>query len=376
MNIVPEVRKFLAQLGAMMEQECKSTEVGSGPPEELHLELTYKCNSNCSICNIKSLRDNQKGEDLSFEEIRQTVEKSELLKDLNYIVLSGGEPWLHPELLEIVRFFHDRYPKAKMLLLSNLMDKDMVASNLSEIKSAVGLERISIGTSLDGVEKAHDIMRGVEGAFDSLVTTVLMIKKKFPEMYPYFNFTLTPDNSSQIFPVYEWSKKIGGSVSYQVMVQKKETKVYRWNEMLCVNVDTSINKIIQDIWREKQWNEFSPDQVFSNLDILFFLLNFHYMSTYIRSPRRFFPTCPCGEKYAMINPQGDLYFCPVHKDFTAGNIRKDDLDNLWVDRPTAEIRRFINMKTCYCWLSCTNSSMLEAAFFPNKDKIIDKFTKE
>ena len=87
-------------------------------------------------------------------------------------------------------------------------------------------------------------------------------------------------------------------------------------------------------------------------------MSVHYIEKYVLERKRFFHNCPCGEKYAMLDPYGNLYFCPVHKDLVAGNIMKDGFDALWVSKQAEEIRNFFNKKTCHCWLTCTNGSMI------------------
>lgn len=63
-----------------------------------HISLTSKCNNNCIFCfsetNIKKNR--------SFEEIKADLEKG-VTEGCTYLVLSGGEPTIHPDFLKIVK---------------------------------------------------------------------------------------------------------------------------------------------------------------------------------------------------------------------------------------------------------------------------------
>lgn len=368
-RIARKVRGFLSELGDLLESKAPNSDIGKAAPKELHLELTYRCDSDCVMCNLKYLRKTQVAADIGLDDIIKMLQ-TDMLKEIEYIILSGGEPWLNSEFPGIIECFRRRYKDSQILILSNLLNTDLIIDRISEIRSSIGLENISLGSSIDGLKDVHDNIRGVKGAFRSLVDTVLLIRKKYPGLLPTLNFTLIPDNADQIFDVYDWGRQMGLYVSFQVMVQKKETSVFKWTENKLEDVDTGINRIIEDIWERKGWNESIADRLFDNLSILFFLINFHYMAEYLRKPRRFFSDCPCGEKYAMIDPAGNLYFCPVYKDLIAGNIRSESFDSLWYGKKADEIRSFFNKKTCNCWLSCTNGIMLEEAFFPDRDVIM------
>ncbi|HLD29945.1 MAG TPA: radical SAM protein, partial [bacterium] len=317
-----KTRAFLDKLGSVMEKSAAPRNLELLPPKELHIELTYRCTADCLMCDLKHLKTVQRGEEISLKEIKKSVEEAASLKDLDFIVLSGGEPWLREDLSGIVRFFKKRYPAAKILILSNLMDTELALSKIKEIEKISGLGNLCIGTSIDGIGAVHDRIRGRKGAFESLNATAAVLRTKYPSLFPVFNMTLLPENSDQLFEVYRWAQEHGIAVSSQVMVQKKSTKKFRWGGEHVKNIDEDINRIISDIYKRRKVKKFSRDFFWNNLDVVFFLLGLHYTVKYISSPRRFFPNCPCGEKFAMLSPGGDLYFCPVHKDRAAGNLRE------------------------------------------------------
>ena len=137
-------------------------------------------------------------------------------------------------------------------------------------------------------------------------------------------------------------------------------------------IESHIDAILSDLARMPDGNEISACELISNEGLLSLMLSLHYIGIYIRNPKRYFPNCICGEKYAMINPNGDLYFCPVNKEWIAGNIGKDKFDNLWNSPAANEIRNKFNSKACHCWLTCTNGPMLEDALNTGRDKYIEE----
>ena len=363
-----KAREFLDKCGKVFEENTVNTPVSSAPPTELHIELTYRCNTNCIMCNLRYI--NKPENELTVEQWKELIEGSRLLKDVRYIVLSGGEAWLKEDLIELVKYLKKNYPETGILILSNLIDAELALNNIREIKNTVGLKNISIGSSLDGVGPAHDKIRGKKGSFNLLSNTLKFIKKDYPELYFSLNFTLTPENCTQMLPVYEWCSDNGYHVSFQVMVQKKETKEFIWKKEHIEIVRAQLDALIDGLIARSAPEIKDPSKLLLNEGLLSMLLSVHYIEKYIVERRRFFPDCPCGQKYAMLDPYGNLYFCPVHKDLIAGNALEDGFDELWHSPKANEIREFFNRKTCHCWLTCTNGYMLGEAIRTGRDKCL------
>ncbi|MCX5778279.1 MAG: radical SAM protein [Elusimicrobia bacterium] len=363
-----KLRQFLDVFGDSIAAASSPQQVTVCPPTELHIELTYRCNTACVMCNLRYLTPD--APELTLPEIKNFIEHSNQLNKISYIVLSGGEAFLRPDLVDIIVFLRARYPRAGILILSNLIDTDLVVSRMKSIRDTAGLDNLSIGTSLDGIADAHDRIRGKQGSFDALQRTVGFLKKEFPSVFFSFNFTLTPDNCEQILPTFLWAQENKYHISYQAMVQKQETKQFVWQNTQIDDVDRQITAIIEYMCRQE---EISPDAVHELLTregLLSQMLALHYIPRYLREPRRYFLNCPCGSKYAMIDPRGNVYFCPVHKTTYAGNVHRQSFDALWSSNEADAARSFFNRRECHCWLTCTNGYMLGTAIADGKKPFI------
>ncbi|MFA7074684.1 MAG: radical SAM protein [Endomicrobiaceae bacterium] len=370
-----ELKDFIYKFGAFIEKTAVPKDISCIPPEELHFELTYNCNTSCIMCNLKYLKDKNRKE-LSFDEIKKFIQSSEYLKNIKFIVISGGEALLRNDLTDIVNFLRIYYPKTEILILSNLFDKNLIYKKLTAIKETSGLQKISIGTSIDGIGENHDKIRGQKGAFNNLVSNLELLKQDFPEIYFSLNYTILPDNCDKISEVYDWCKKNKYHVSFQMFVQKKETIQFKWQPDILKIIEEQINIITEKMANECGINEFSEDIFLTNEGLTSQFLSLYYIVKYINQQKRYFPNCPCGEKYAMINPFGEVYFCPVYKDKFAGDLRKNSFDDLWNSKQANDIREFFNLKKCHCWLTCTNGHMLEDAIKSGKNLYIaQKFKK-
>lgn len=361
------IRRFLAEFGAAIEKSARPEDVSCLPPRELHIELTYRCNTACIMCNLRYL---PAGPELSAENIGHLVDHSSLLKDLRFIVLSGGEAFLRDDLVPIVGLLKKKYPATDILILSNLSDPDLAVRRLDELQRSVGLERLCIGSSLDGIGEAHDRIRGRAGSFSSLEKSLALLRQRYPGLYFSLNFTLTPENADQMMPAFEWCEKNGYHISFQVLVQKKETREFAWSQAHLETVERQLDSLVDALARRCGTPVATGYELMAHEGLLSLMLSVHYIGTYIRERRRFFPVCPCGEKYAMVSPDGNVYFCPVHKDLVAGNLRESSFDDIWRSPKAQEIRSFFNRKQCHCWLTCTNGYMLQKALADGKQAFI------
>lgn len=119
--------------------------------------LLRRCNLSCRHCYANSFDKNFPGE-LTLDECLKNVSAIKRAKS-PAIILSGGEPLLHPNVYEIA---HEVKRQGFYLALSSngiLLTED-VAMKLKEIDFNY------VGVSLDGIGEVHDHIRGKKGAFE------------------------------------------------------------------------------------------------------------------------------------------------------------------------------------------------------------------
>ncbi|HDL64546.1 MAG TPA: radical SAM protein [Proteobacteria bacterium] len=331
----------------------------SAGPRELHFELTYSCNQQCLMCDIWPRYRNEpslKKQELTVDEIKSMVENSNLLRDLELILFSGGEPFLRPDLVPIVTFFAERYPASQLVILSNFFDRKLVLGKLGEILEAVPRANIMLGTSLDGIGESHDSVRGVPEAFDKFREVLEDIQVKYPQVTVETNFTITPSNYDQLIPAFTFTREKDIGFSAQFPIPWEGTEQIEWTPDHFKKVEEDISRIMEEVYRQESvLIGPPPPRLLIRLQYLKGLLE------YEREPRRIFPHCPAPYRYAMISPRGDLYFCPKLKEMVVGNIRETPFDELWLSGKAEKIRRHINSGACHCWLNCTAYINIEKA---------------
>lgn len=124
----------------------------------LRISLTDRCNLRCVYCMPKDgLQWQPRAEQLSVEEITRVVEAA-VSGGVKRIRLTGGEPLVHPHIVEIVRRLASITGVEEVSLTTNAMLLERLAQPLAD----AGLTRVNVSLdTLDG-EKFKRITRGGE----------------------------------------------------------------------------------------------------------------------------------------------------------------------------------------------------------------------
>jgi MoaA/NifB/PqqE/SkfB family radical SAM enzyme len=327
--------------------------------EELHFELTYQCNQKCVMCNIWNryqLNPSLKNEELTFDEIKRFVENSEYLKKIKLVILSGGEPFLRDDIVDLCGYFSKRYPNLSLGILSNLFHTRLTLEKLQEINDLYHPSDLWIGSSLDGLNEKHDEIRGVNGAFNALTKTIQVMRSKLPNVRISLNFTLTPRNYRELLPAFRFAKDWGMDFSAQFAVPWENAETYSWNLEILEEIEEKLDIILQEIIEDYRARGILQEMTESiDIGLLSKIYYWKGLTLYQKNPQRFFKRCVAGAKFAIFSPNGDLYFCPILKDRIVGNIRDYNyyFDTLWISNAGNRIREFINRGNCHCWLNCT-----------------------
>ena len=148
-------------------------------PEFAALEVTLRCDMSCLHCGSNATRRERPGS-LTHEEWLQVVDE---LKGLGtrHFTLSGGEPFLYPHWRELVTHIKKRRGEVNFISNGNSITEDDVL-----FMKQAGVAHV--GVSLDGDEKAHDLIRQTPGSFRRVVNLFALGRKHGLPIYPATSF--------------------------------------------------------------------------------------------------------------------------------------------------------------------------------------------
>lgn len=103
------------------------------------LEITTYCNISCPGCYNGCDRKDNKPEHKSFEKIKEEILLLQKIRNCDTISISGGEPLMHPQIIDTVNFIKESGMKSTIFTNGTLLNKDL----LSKLKEA-GLNSLNI----------------------------------------------------------------------------------------------------------------------------------------------------------------------------------------------------------------------------------------
>jgi MoaA/NifB/PqqE/SkfB family radical SAM enzyme len=152
--------------------------------ERLHWKVLTRCNLNCDFCYLWR---EPNGKTLDRTTAKKLIDEAS--KIFNWILLGGGDPLMHPDILDIVY-----YAKSKGL-------KVELQTNAKEINREVVPELINLidnlGLSIDGdTQEVHDSMRKAFGNFNQQLKALEIAEKA--KVYTTIRTLVTKENFESV----------------------------------------------------------------------------------------------------------------------------------------------------------------------------------
>jgi cyclic pyranopterin phosphate synthase len=141
------------------------------------ISVTSECNLNCFYCHHEGNDSNFRNA-LSLDQIRKIALIAEQYS-IQEIKLTGGEPLMHPDIVEIVRIFHE-VPSIKEISMTT---NGLLLESLAKPLKMAGLDRLNIGCdsfSKSSVKSFTAIQPGLQAAkaagFSPLKINMVLLK--------------------------------------------------------------------------------------------------------------------------------------------------------------------------------------------------------
>ena len=158
-------------------------------PTDVSVITTYRCQMRCKMCNI--WQNPTKPE----EEIKP--QDLEILPQLKFANVTGGEPFLREDLEDIVEVLFKKAPRIVISTSGYWVEKT--------IKLAERFPNIGIRVSIEGLEATNNDLRGREDGFERGLKTLKTLHEMGIKDIG-FGQTLSNKNSHDLIPLYNLAK--------------------------------------------------------------------------------------------------------------------------------------------------------------------------
>lgn len=296
----------------------------------LQFELSSRCNERCIHCYIPNGKKNN-GYDMPLEKVKSLLDEFAAMGGL-HVTLSGGEAFLHKDLIEICRYCREK--DLKISILSNLISlkKEQIPA-LKEVNLSL------IQTSLYSMDPAiHDYITTVKGSHAKTKAAIeLLVANNIPVQ---ISCPIMKANRKGYGAVLEYAKslKIKAQTDFILMAQADFSTDNLANR---ISIDDT-EELLREIWEHdidyrQILNEKPPVSDFIAFDL----------ERYKKQP-----VCGVGYDNCCITANGDVYPCAGWQAYVLGNVYKQSLQEIWEQSPRVKELRKITQASFPQCLEC------------------------
>jgi AdoMet-dependent heme synthase len=280
--------------------------------------LTKRCNLNCDHCYLDAeFRGGLRTDELNTEECFRVIDQIAEVNPNAFLILTGGEPLLRPDIYQIIRYAADR----KFMVVLGTNGTLINRANALKIKEA-GAH--GVGISIDSMDAGkHDKFRGVQNAWDQSMEAFNVMNEVGIDFL--IQMSVSEMNYKEIPDVVAFSEKIGAiafnlyflvctgrgqgntdisNAAYEEALKMLYEQQMKYKGRLMIN-----SKCAPQYKRVVYEND--PDSVYT---------------------RTYSGGCPAATHYSRISPEGNLTPCPFIEE-SVGSLKSRTFKDLWENAP-------------------------------------------
>ncbi|MFN7953953.1 MAG: radical SAM protein [bacterium] len=312
--------------------------------------VTNRCNFSCDFCFYhEEIAKGRKDDELAVDEIERLAAK---LGPLAQLSLTGGEPFIRPELIEIATAFLTHTHARWVTIPTNGWFSERVERALDVLTARFPTSNFRVVLSVDGIESQHDVERQAPGSWQRLCETyaavdrlrrrrenlvldantvyssrtqahVLAILRALDERFAFDNLSLTYTR---------------GRLRDRALEPTLHEPYQRARQLILERARRDEGRALSSVWR-------AVDDVS------------HELLARVVFEDRFAVPCVAGRKLVVVGETGDVFPCEV-LGTRVGNVRDVDYDlhRLLAAPLNERLVRWIRDSRCKCSFECAHAA--------------------
>jgi AdoMet-dependent heme synthase len=280
--------------------------------------LTKRCNLNCDHCYLDAdYRGGLRTDELDTQQCFKVIDEIAEVNPNAFLILTGGEPLLRPDIYEIIRYAADK----KFMVVLGTNGTLINHANAVKIKEA-GAH--GVGISIDSMDPGkHNKFRGVEQAWEHSMEAFKVMNEVGIDFL--LQMSVSDMNYKEIPDVVAFAEEIGAvafnlyflvctgrgqgntdisNEAYEEALKMLYEQQMKYKGRLMIN-----SKCAPQYKRVVYEND--PDSVYT---------------------RTYSGGCPAATHYSRISPEGNLTPCPFIEE-SVGSLKTNSFKDLWENAP-------------------------------------------
>lgn len=298
-----------------------------GIPQALSVEITHRCIAKCIMCNIWKIPPSV--EDLPAEEWLRFL-GSPLFEDLRELDITGGEPFLRDDLVDLVRGIvglNLKKLRSIAITTNGLLGKRVVEAveQILRILRDRSIDLVIV-CAMDAAGEVHEKIRNFKGAWPRLNETIqglMGFREAYPGLILGLKTTVLPMNVGELDGIVRYAddRALFTIISPCIITEGRY-----------LNLDRSRELAFQEDGLEKMkrfYQKQTSRWIYHGEKLVEF-----FDRGEMKKP------CSCGFNYLFVRSTGDVYPCPLI-DLKVGNIRTTSLADMLNSSKASRFRRRI-----------------------------------
>lgn len=301
-------------------------------PKNAIIAVTLNCNSRCIMCDI--WKNKIKDELLPQEYLKLPSS----LEDIN---ITGGEPFLRRDLVDIIRNMKQAAPRTRFVMNSNGFMPHRAAEDLPKI---VKIDpKFAFRVSIDGMGEAHDAIRRIPGGFNKIIKTLTIARESGIQDLGV-SFTVLDQNIDEIDKVRSFCEK--EKLQFSLTVATSSVIYFgTGKESLRPKISAKLHRALSVV-AQKHYIHLTPKEIVRGWFVKRLL-------SYVSSHKRALP-CDAGKGFFYLDSIGNVYTCHL-KPWILGNIKEKAFSDIFANH-----KYDAQVAACNsCWMVCTAKSMMK-----------------
>ena len=292
----------------------------------VYWSITGRCNYNCKHCFMAA--DYSKyDQEFTLEECKKFLDSCEKC-GIYSVIITGGEPLLHPHFFDIIDECNKRHIKIKEILTNASLINESVIDKLKK----ANINPI-IKVSFDGLGW-HNWMRGVEGAEIKTINAIKLLKSNGFRVQ--VQMCIHKDNVESIYPTAKFLDKL--NIDKMRILRTCESPRWEKYNNVCLNLKEYFDVSLKFIEKYVNSNYSMPLEIFKFISI--YPSYKKYRCIPIKKNGSQYDKLPaCAQMRYCLNVEssGELIPCGrmtgyyKRRKVKFGNVKKDNLQQLLLD---------------------------------------------
>jgi len=264
-----------------------------------------------------------------------------------WFTLSGGEPFIRKDLVDIAKVVYERCRPAIINIPHNGTFPDKTAGRVEEMARACPETEIIINVSLDELGQKHDEIRGTKDNFELSKRTFESLKAlDVPNLTVGIHTVISKFNVKNFPAIYQGLTAMNPD-SYITEIAEERDELQTLGTGITPTAGEygeAIDYLTSQLMRRRFDGVARITQSFR--------LEYYKLARKSVAFKRQPINCYAGWASVQISPDGDVWPCCIRGE-SAGNLRENGYDfmKVWTNERMNEIRRSIRNKECACPLA-------------------------